>query len=53
MITYNNKDILKSFIGNKRVIKKYLNNKIVYGIPDFAQYYNIQGNYSDSQALPD
>lgn len=43
MITYNNKDILKSFIGNKRVIKKYLNNKIVYGIPDFAQYYNIQG----------
>jgi len=43
MITYNNKNILKSFIGNKRVIKKYLNNKIVYGIPDFAQYYNIQG----------
>lgn len=43
MITYNNKDILKSFIGNKRVVRKYLNNKIVYGIPDFAQYYNIQG----------
>ena len=43
MITYNDKNILKSFIGNKRLIKKYLNNKIVYGTPDFAQYYNIQG----------
>ena len=43
MITYNNKDILKFFIGNKRVVRKYLNNKIVYGTPDFAQYYNIQG----------
>lgn len=43
MITYNNKDILKSFIGNNRVIKKYLNNEVVYGTPDFAQYYNIQG----------
>ena len=43
MITYNNKDILKFFIGNKRVVRKYLNNKIVYGTPDFTQYYNIQG----------
>lgn len=48
MITYNNKDILKSFIGNNRIVKKYLNNKIVYGIPDFAQYYLIdhKDNYN-------
>lgn len=41
MITYNNKDILKFFIGNNRIVKKYLNNKVVYGTPDFAQYYLI------------
>lgn len=46
MITYSNKDILKSFIGNNRVVKKYLNNKVVYGTPDFTQYYNIQ-DYND------
>lgn len=41
MITYNNKNVLKSYIGDKQIVKKIINGTVVYGSPDFASYYQI------------
>lgn len=43
-----NKNILKSYIGDKQIVKKIINGTVVYGQPDFASYYQIDkfNNYT-------
>ena len=41
MQVIDNKNILKSYIGDKQIVKKIINGTVVYGQPDFASYYQI------------
>lgn len=44
MQVIDNKNILKSYIGDKQIVKKIINGTVVYGQPDFASYYEINEN---------